>query len=92
MSRFLLIISCAIAMAIATSVWAQDDAADDAVQEPVPEAAPEAAPEVDEEAVEDEFDDFELGQNEDYTEEDDDIFRPTDVISVQQSVPFPVDI
>lgn len=80
MHRYMLI----ILFAIVTTVWAQDDATDQDVAEAVPEAA--------DEVEEDEFYDFELDGIEDHTEEDDDIFRPTDVISVQQSVPFPVDI
>ena len=80
MHRYMLI----ILFAIATTVWAQDDATDEDAVEPVPEAA--------DEVEEVEFYDFELDEIEDHTEEDDDIFRPTDVISVQQSVPFPVDI
>jgi hypothetical protein len=80
MHRYMLI----ILFAIVTTVWAQDDATDEDAAEPVPEAA--------DEVEEDEFYDFELDEIEDHTEEDDDIFRPTDVISVQQSVPFPVDI
>ncbi len=36
--------------------------------------------------------DEELSSQDDHTEDDDDVFRPTDVVSYAQSVPFPVDI
>ena len=69
----------------ATAVWAQDPASDDdAVAEAVAEAPDDSAIE--------ELDDFELDSQSDHTEEDDDVFKPTDVVSYQQSVPFPVDI
>ncbi len=84
MSRFLLIIMFAITSAFAISAWAQDDAVDDAATEPAPEAA--------DEVTDEDLDEFELSQTEDHTEEDDDVFKPTDVVSFQQSVPFPVDI
>lgn len=70
--------------AVGTAAWAQDDATDD--------TATESTPESNEELSEAELDDLDLDSNEDHTEEDDDIFRPTDVVSYQQSVPFPVDI
>ena len=41
---------------------------------------------------EEELDDLDLDSQEDHTEEDEDVFKPTDVVSYQQSVPFPVDI
>jgi hypothetical protein len=34
----------------------------------------------------------ELNSQENHTEEDEDVFKPTDVVSYAQSVPFPVDI
>jgi len=70
---------------MATAVWAQESTPDD-----------EAATEVNTETVEgisdDEFEDLDLGNQEDHTEEDDDVFKPTDSVSFEQSVPFPVDI
>ena len=70
---------------MATAVWAQESTPDD-----------EAATEVNAETVEgisdDEFEDLDLGNQEDHTEEDDDVFKPTDAVSFEQSVPFPVDI
>ena len=70
---------------VATVVWAQEDATDD-------EATTDSATETAEELTDDEFDDLDLDRNQDHTEEDEDIFKPTDVVSYQQSVPFPVDI
>ena len=66
-------------------VVAQDDESDG-------EAATETAPETVEELTEEELDDLDLDRNQDHTEEDEDVFRPSDVVSYQQSVPFPVDI
>jgi hypothetical protein len=69
----------------ATAVWAQDPSSDDAaVEETVAESPDDAATE--------EPDDFELDSQSDHTDEDDDVFKPTDAVSYQQSVPFPVDI
>ena len=69
----------------ATAVWAQ---------EPPPEN--EAATEPETEAVEglseEDLEDLDIDSQEDHTEEDEDVFKPTDVVSYQQSVTFPVDI
>ncbi len=78
------LITLAILIA-ATAVWAQDSTSDD-------EAVAETAPEAPDAAAIEELDDFELDSQSDHTEEDDDVFKPTDVVSYQQSVPFPVDI
>jgi hypothetical protein len=73
--------------ATATAVWAQD---------PAPEDEPTSEPETEIEAVEgitaEELADLELDGQEDHTEDDEDVFKPTDVVSFQQSVNFPVDI
>jgi hypothetical protein len=69
--------------ATATAVWAQDPATED-------EAVSE--PETVEGLTEEELDDLDLDDQEDHTEEDEDVFKPTDVVSFQQSVNFPVDI
>ena len=70
---------------MATAVWAQESTPED-----------EAATEIDSETVEgisdEEFENLDLGNREDHTEEDDDVFKPTDAVSFDQSVPFPVDI
>jgi hypothetical protein len=70
---------------MATTVWAQD---------PTPED--ESATDADTEAVETisaaEFEDLDIDSQEDHTEEDEDVFKPTDVVSFTQPVPFPVDI
>jgi hypothetical protein len=74
-----------VIVAMATAVWAQDSAPED-----------EAVTEIESETVEaisdEEFDNLDLGNQDDHTEEDDDVFKPTDVVSFGQSVPFPVDI
>ena len=71
--------------ATATVVWAQD---------PAPEDEPVSVPETDalEGLSEDELADLELDSQEDHTKDDEDVFTPTDVVSFQQSVNFPVDI
>ena len=80
MLRLLLVLM----FAAGTAAWAQDDATDDTATESLPESVDGLS--------EEELDDLDLDRNEDHTEEDDDVFRPTDVVSYQQSVPFPVDI
>ena len=67
-----------------TAVWAQDPPAED-------ESATEPEAEAVEAPAEEEVDDFEI-DTQDYTENDEDVFRPTDVVSFEQSVVFPVDI
>lgn len=71
--------------ATATAVWAQD---------PTPESESVTEPETEEVEglTQEELDDLELDSQEDHTEEDEDIFKPTDAVSYQQSVNFPVDI
>ena len=71
--------------AIATAAWAQDPVPED-------EAASEPETEALEGLSEEELDDLGLDDQEDHTEEDEDVFKPTDVVSFQQSVNFPVDI
>ncbi len=68
-----------------TAVWAQDATTEDP-------AATAAETETEEEYSVDELDDFDLDSQADHTEEDEDVFKPTDVVSYTQSVPFPVDI
>jgi hypothetical protein len=71
--------------ATATTAWAQDPAPEDeTVSEPETEAR--------EGLSEEELDDLDLDGQEDHTKEDEDVFKPTDVVSFQQSVNFPVDI
>lgn len=78
---------------VATAVWAQDDTTDDeAVTESVPPSVPPSVPQSVDEMSAEELDDLDLDRNEDHTEEDEDVFKPSDVVSYQQSVPFPVDI
>ncbi len=71
--------------AMATAVWAQDPP-------PADESATEPETETAEGASEEELEDLELDSQEDHTEEDEDVFKPTDVVSFTQPVPFPVDI
>jgi hypothetical protein len=94
-------------LGIATAVWAQDSADEDAAAtetaaetevEPEPEPEPELEPEPEPEAdpfeglTAEEVEDLDIDGQEDHTEEDDDVFKPTDAVSYQQSVQFPVDI
>ena len=69
--------------ATATAVWAQD---------PAPEDESVSEPETVEGLTKEELEDLDLDDQEDHTEEDEDVFKPTDVVSFQQSVNFPVDI
>jgi hypothetical protein len=79
--------------ASATAVWAQDSAPEDEpVSEPVIEPVSEPEAKEPEGLSAEELDDLDLDRQEDHTEEDDDVFKPTDVVSYQQSVNFPVDI
>jgi hypothetical protein len=71
--------------ATATAVWAQDPAPED-------ETVTELETETVEGLSEEELDDLDLDSQEDHTEDDEDVFKPTDVVSFQQSVNFPVDI
>jgi hypothetical protein len=72
-------------VAMATAVLAQESTPED-------EAATETDSEIVEGISDEEFEDLDLGNQEDHTEEDDDVFKPTDAVSFEQSVPFPVDI
>ena len=67
------------------AVWAQDDA-------PQNDSANEAEAETEDVLTAEELDDLGLDSQEDHTEEDEDVFKPTDVVSFEQSVNFPVDI
>lgn len=69
--------------------WAQDTASDDEA------IATESEAQEDESDViltEEELEVLDIDGQEDHTEEDEDVFKPTDVVSYQQSVQFPVDI
>ena len=72
----------------AASAWAQDPAA----EEDVVETASETEAEEFEGLSAEELADLDLDDQADHTEEDDDVFKPTDVVSFQQSVNCPVDI
>ncbi len=66
------------------AVSAQDTSTDD---QPASEPAPATTPET-VEGVSDEV----LSSQDDHIEDDEGVFKPTDVVSYAQSVPFPVDI
>ena len=67
------------------AVWAQDDAPQD-------DAANEPETETEDVLTAEELEDLDLDSQEDHTEEDEDVFKPTDVVSFEQSAKFPVDI
>jgi hypothetical protein len=67
------------------AVWAQDGAPQD-------DAANEPETETEDVLTAEELEDLDLDSQEDHTEEDEDVFKPTDVVSFEQSVNFPVDI
>ena len=70
---------------LATAVWAQDPAAD---EDPVTTPEPEEV----EGLTEEELEDLNIDGQEDHTEEDEDVFKPTDAVSYSQQIRFPVDI
>ena len=72
-------------LATATAVWAQETTPDD-------ESASKPDTETVDESAAEELDDVILDNQEDHTEDDEDVFKPTDVVSYSQSVAFPVDI
>ena len=74
-----------IVFVAATTVWAQDPA-------PADESATETEVETVEGLSGEEFEDLDIDCQEDHTEEDEGVFKPTDVVSFTQPVPFPVDI
>ncbi len=76
--------SVCLLLLVSLSVLAQDQDAED-VDGDVSETAESA-----DESSGIELDDLEI--NTDHTEEDDEVFIPTDEVSYQQSVPFPTDI
>ncbi len=78
-------------LALATAVWAQDSAEED-VTATVPETETEFEVESIVELSEEEFEDLGIDGQDDHTEEDEDVFKPTDAVSYQQSIDFPVDI
>ena len=86
-----------VAFVFATAAWGQDSAQDSAEDEaPVAEtetvAESESESESAETLTEEELEELDIGSQQDHTEEDEDVFKPTDAVSYQQSVVFPVDI
>ncbi len=70
---------------VATTAWAQEPPAEN-------ESATEAETQAVEAPEEDKPEDHDLDSQENHTDEDEDVFKPTDNVSYQQSVTFPVDI
>lgn len=72
---------------LASAVWAQESAEEDA-------SASDVVVEADslEGLTEEELDDLDIDSQEDHTEEDEDVFKPTEEVSYEQSLEFPVDI
>jgi len=60
--------------------------------DPQSEAATETETETVAAPAEDESEDSVLDSQDNHTEEDEDVFKPTDDVTYQQSVTFPVDI
>jgi ATP-dependent helicase YprA (DUF1998 family) len=73
--------------AMVTAVSAQDVA-----EEEETATVEETEAEIIERLSEEELDDLGVDSQEDHTEEDEDVFKPTDAVSYSQSVQFPVDI
>jgi hypothetical protein len=71
-------------VAVVGAVSAQDTSTDDPT-------VSEAPPVVSADAIEG-LSDADLSSQEDHVDDDEDVFKPTDVVSFAQSVPFPVDI
>ncbi len=81
MKRFTLL----VALGLTAAVWAQDADEEEAV-------VAESETDTVEGLTEEELEEIDSNDSTDYTEEDEDVFKPTDVVSYQQSVNFPVDI
>ena len=75
----------ALLFVLASSAWAQEDPS---AADPAADAATESV----EPASAEDLGDPVLDDQADHTEDDEDVFKPTDVVSYEQSVPFPVDI
>lgn len=71
------------AVLVSVAVWAQESSDDEPVA---------AETEAEETLDDDDYEDFDIDSQEDHTEDDEDVFTPTDVVSYSQSVQFPVDI
>ena len=72
-------------VAFATSVSAQDPVSDD-------ETSPDSGEETVEGLSEEELEDLDIDSQQDHSEDDEDVFKPTDVVSYTQPVSFPTDI
>ena len=74
---------------LASAVWAQESAEEDVTAS---EVVVEAEADPLEGLTEEELEDLDIDSQEDHTEEDEDVFKPTDEVSYEQSLEFPVDI
>ena len=74
-------------LAMVTAVSAQD-----AAEEEETASVEETEAEIIERLSEEELEGLGVDSQEDHTEEDEDVFKPTDAVSYSQSVQFPVDI
>ncbi len=74
---------------LASAVWAQDTSEEDATASEVEEEAEAESPEG---LTEEEFEELDIDSQEDHTEDEEDVFKPTDEVSYEQSLEFPVDI
>lgn len=82
-----------LSLFLTTAVLAQDGASqDEAVSETGDDPVESSTDDAQDDSLDDDLEDDILSGNQDHTEDDDDIFVPTDEISFQQSIPFPTDI
>ena len=77
---------------LTATVLAQDEVSEEGAASEVSESENQSADDGSDEALDDELEDDILSGNQDHTEDDEDIFVPTEEISFQQSIPFPTDI
>ncbi len=74
-------------MILATALWAEDPPSNEDSVTPA-----QTETESTKSGATEQIEDLDIDSQEDHTQEDEDVFKPTDVVSFQQSVPFPVDI
>ena len=78
-----------IAFIVATASWAQDAETNDDAQAETPAA--EEAPAVEDEVTDEDIEEL-LGLDEDWSEAEDDDFKPLEEVGFEQNIAFPVDI
>ncbi|MDG2108255.1 MAG: hypothetical protein P8J74_06410 [Woeseiaceae bacterium] len=74
-----------ISLIIGAVVWAQDLVIDEELGT-TPKSSEVENP------IEDELEELNIDDQQDYIDEDEDVFKPTDAISYSQQIRFPVDI